>query len=564
MKHLKLLVTLVFVLSTIASNGQALDQFNGSLLIFGINNNPPTVGTYRVSGQFGDARGNYNGSEVIENANDYLYINSGTQCAPYKIVKVHQSNGLYDVEVIDESNHGFPNGAEAIVTRMTPNRGYPMLPPEGSAPNGNSNTLRACVYDDFVNRVDLFNPPGATSILTDNNNGTFTHNDGDGTEVTIDIRDNDSNPSNEIQSLFLTSNTLSISDGNSVNLSPYLDNTDNQTLLYSAINDQITILNGNTITIQDDVEDDDSDPSNELQTLDFDNVNRLLTLSNGNSVTIPSSNGTDDQNIALNGNTLSIENGNSVSLAAINTDNQTLSLIGNSLLISGGNSVDLTAIDTDNQTLSYDNATGNLTISNGNTIMLPQNSGGDNWGNQVAETGTTINGDGSSANPLEANISTDANNGLAVGTDGGLYAASGGGGGMEIYRSGDALIRASSTGIQFSKFNGTGTVVVPPGVKLYALSVDGETSDLSSNNFIVRVEYDGINYNTSGTDYFSPTIDVINTTSQLGGGPSQSLPYIYDEGSTPQRQITSAANGDIDARVINLNSFSNWTITMRF
>ncbi len=55
----------------------------------------------------------------------------------------------------------------------------------------------------------------------------------------------------------------------------------------------------------------------------------------------------------------------------------------------------------DKQTLTFNNSTGELTISNGNTVTIPLSSGGDNWGSQVVQTdGTTLSGDGTSANPL--------------------------------------------------------------------------------------------------------------------------------------------------------------------
>ncbi len=55
----------------------------------------------------------------------------------------------------------------------------------------------------------------------------------------------------------------------------------------------------------------------------------------------------------------------------------------------------------DKQTLSFNNSTGELTISNGNTVTIPLSSGGDNWGSQVVQTdGTTLSGDGTSTYPL--------------------------------------------------------------------------------------------------------------------------------------------------------------------
>jgi hypothetical protein len=63
--------------------------------------------------------------------------------------------------------------------------------------------------------------------------------------------DADANPTNEIQSLSLVGDVLSISAANNVNLAAYKDNTDNQTLTYSesATAKTITISGGNTATI---------------------------------------------------------------------------------------------------------------------------------------------------------------------------------------------------------------------------------------------------------------------------------------------------------------------------
>lgn len=124
----------------------------------------------------------------------------------------------------------------------------------------------------------------------------------------------------------------------------------------------------------------------------------------GNTVTL---NGVNDltynhpkQSLTLADRTLSISKGNSVTLP---NDKQTISRQGNKLVLSnGGGEVDLptpnnatpyddsflrgkiTALenkpDNDKQTLSFDKSTRNLTISNGNTVTLPEDpiDGGDN------------------------------------------------------------------------------------------------------------------------------------------------------------------------------------------
>ena len=52
------------------------------------------------------------------------------------------------------------------------------------------------------------------------------------------------------------------------------------------------------------------------------------------------------------------------------------------------------------QNLSFNNATGDLTLSNGNTVNLPFSATGDNWGTQSVITDATLTGDGTAGNPL--------------------------------------------------------------------------------------------------------------------------------------------------------------------
>ena len=63
------------------------------------------------------------------------------------------------------------------------------------------------------------------------------------------VDDADADPMNEIQDISLTANDLSITSGSTVDLSGYLDNTDNQTLTYSGATSSLTISGGNSVTI---------------------------------------------------------------------------------------------------------------------------------------------------------------------------------------------------------------------------------------------------------------------------------------------------------------------------
>ena len=138
------------------------------------------------------------------------------------------------------------------------------------------------------------------------------------------------------QDLSLSGNTLNITNGTSVDLSSFMDNTDDQNI-------QGCGLSGTTLTIG---------------------------IENGNSQTVDLSSlqdgtGTDDQLLSISGHTISIENGNSVTVP--DNDSQTLSLSGNTLSISNGNSVNLSSFmdNTDEQDLSLSGTTINITNGNG-------------------------------------------------------------------------------------------------------------------------------------------------------------------------------------------------------
>jgi len=100
------------------------------------------------------------------------------------------------------------------------------------------------------------------------------------------LSDNDADPTNELQDLTLNGNTLSLTNDNTtVDLTSYMDNTDAQTLNLSG--NTLSISNGNSVTLVDNVNDADSDPTNEIQTLT--EANGVLSLSNsGGNVNVGS------------------------------------------------------------------------------------------------------------------------------------------------------------------------------------------------------------------------------------------------------------------------------------
>lgn len=129
----------------------------------------------------------------------------------------------------------------------------------GPMVTGNTEERITVTYDDINNNFD-FTVEAALSNYT-NDIGFLT------AEV-------DGSISNELQTISLATNTLSLSDGGgSVDLSPYLDNTDDQTL--SLVTNTLSIEDGNSVDLSGYVNTDN-------QTLSL--VTNTLSISGGNSV----------------------------------------------------------------------------------------------------------------------------------------------------------------------------------------------------------------------------------------------------------------------------------------
>ena len=210
-----------------------------------------------------------------------------------------------------------------------------------------------------------------------------------------DENDLDTDPLNEIQTITLNGNHLSLSGGGGLVILP--EDSDNQTLNLQGTTLLITDGNGVDLSaLQDGNEDADADPSNELQALSFDITTNELSLSNGNSISIPTG-GTDAdanplneiQTLNLNGNTLTLsDDGGSVDLSAIqdgvndadsNPTNeiQTINKIGSIVTLSnGGGSFTDSVNDADaspfNEIQNISLSGNALTLSNGGgTVQLP-------------------------------------------------------------------------------------------------------------------------------------------------------------------------------------------------
>jgi hypothetical protein len=201
-----------------------------------------------------------------------------------------------------------------------------------------------------------------------------------------------------------TGNTLSLTgDAGTVDLSPYLDNTDAQTL--SIVGQNLSISGGNTVAIPAGADDWGSDVVNRDGTLTGNgtagsvlrvDTSVIATLSDvaahedGDSDPANELDNTDGQTLSIGSNLLAISGGNSVSLAPYldNTDAQNLSLVGQALSISGGTGATLPVVGITASTgITAVPTAGNYTITN---------TGDTNAGDDLT-TGTTFAGDVSGA-----------------------------------------------------------------------------------------------------------------------------------------------------------------------
>lgn len=229
-------------------------------------------------------------------------------------------------------------------------------------------------------------------------------------------------PASDDQILSFNGNNLSISGGNTVNLSTL-------SLPHSlTVNgNSLSILGGNTVDLPDHIQDLSLDADNKLvlskstalpvdmtrflddkQQLTFNSVNNTLIISGGNTVDLTPM----KQDLKLAGNILSITNKTTPALIDLSAYLQTLVFTpaDNKLQIVGGNTIDLTPLkndadasptneiqdltltanklkitnnasateislvpyldNTDNQTLSYTASTNTLSLTNGGSVSL--------------------------------------------------------------------------------------------------------------------------------------------------------------------------------------------------
>ncbi len=204
----------------------------------------------------------------------------------------------------------------------------------------------------------------ATNVLTLEDGGTA-----DLSKFATDI-----DPANELQSLSILGNFISISDGNSIELPSGITGADDQKVSFDDATNVLTLEDGGTADLSKFAT--DIDPANELQSLNI--LGNFISISDGNSIELPSGiTGADDQKVSFDDatNVLTLEDGGTADLSKFATDIdpanelQSLSILGNTISISDGNSIVIPA-GSDDQSLSIDNATNILSLEDGGSVDL--------------------------------------------------------------------------------------------------------------------------------------------------------------------------------------------------
>jgi len=153
----------------------------------------------------------------------------------------------------------------------------------------------------------------------------------------FDFSELDASTTNELQTISISENTISLSNnGGSITLPTFVD-TDQQSLTLTG--NTLSISNGNSVVLPTYV-----DTNTDQQSLTL--AGNTLSISNGNSVILPTYTDTDAQSLTLNGNILSISNGNSVTIPTLNFANGTNTTISGNGTVSNPFQINTTITDT--------------------------------------------------------------------------------------------------------------------------------------------------------------------------------------------------------------------------
>ncbi|MCB9232295.1 MAG: tail fiber domain-containing protein [Bacteroidia bacterium] len=404
------------------------------------------------------------------------------------------------------------------------------------------------------------NPTNELQTLSVSGNQVSLSNGG-GT-VTVNVNDADSDPTNEIQNLTVTNSgvnrTINISGGTGATFS-VADNdnsSSNELQTISKVGSTVTLSNGGG-SFTDDVNDADADPTNELQTLS----------ASGNQVTLSNGGGTV---------TVNVNDADSDPANEIQNLSSTVSGTNRTINISGGTGTTINVADNDNsstneiQALSISGST--ISLSNGGgSVVVP--SSADNLGNHSATqlldmnsnkitelASPTVATDAANKAYVDAHTDADADpsneiqnlSSTVSGTNRTINISGGTGTTISVAdndnSSTNELQTISKSGSTVTLSNGGGTFTddvndadSDPSNELQNLSLSGNTLNISGGTGVslagfVNTDNQNLSSTTSGT----------NRTINISGGTGTTISVAdNDNSSTNEIQTLSITGNDL-------------------
>ncbi len=350
----------------------------------------------------------------------------------------------------------------------------------------------------------------------------------------------DGSVTNELQTLSQTGNTITLSNGGGSFTLPTYNDTDAQALTLAGNN--LSISNGNTVVL----------PTTHVI------AGSNVTVTGNGTTTSPfqvAAQDDDEQSLSLVGNNLSISNGNTVVLpsftevdGSVTNELQTLTQTGNTISLSnGGGSFNL-PVDTDNQTLAL---TGNtLSIADGNSVILPTT-------HVIAGTNVTVTGNGTTTSPFQIAAQDDDEQSLTlVGNN--LSISNGNTVVLPTFTEVDGSVTnelqtLTQTGNTITLSNGGGSFTLPT---FTDTDTDAQSLTLTGNNLTI----------SNGNTVALPTTHVTAGANVIvsGAGTSAS-PFVIASNDTS----LYSANGSINPatttnnnRIVNMNNRNIWFNTL--